>query len=113
MAVMLAVVSVVFVTVNWMPKWVWHDLVWRPTFGTNDARIIPLECVRGYVYSKEDRAMDWRDVEKHAEVAKEKGYVVRKKLVEGAEHVKLFTGKGGEGDYWGFVEGVWELGVER
>jgi hypothetical protein len=111
MAVTLAVVSVVFVTVNWMPKWVWRDLVWSPTFGTNDPKFVPLKCVRGYIYSKEDLAIDWKDVERHAAVAEKNGYVVKKKLVGGAEHVQLFKGKGGEKGYWDFVTGLWALGV--
>ena len=112
MAMTLVVVSVVYVVVNWMPNWVWHDLVWRPTFGMNDPKYVPLNCVRGYIYSKEDLVMDWKDVENHAKVAEEKGYVVRKKLVEGADHAKLFKGKGGEKDYWKFITNLWDLGME-
>lgn len=111
MAVMLAIVSVVFVTVNLMPKWVWRDLVWSPTYGTNDPKFVPMNCMRGYIYSKEDLAMDWKDIEKHAAVAEKKGYVVVKKLVEAAEHVQLFKGEGGEKGYWDFVEKLWEMGV--
>ncbi|KAG0651505.1 hypothetical protein D0Z07_1890 [Hyphodiscus hymeniophilus] len=111
MAVTLGVVCAVYVAVNWLPTWVWHDLVWRPTLGTNDAGFFPLSCVRGYVYSKEDRAMDWKDIEKHAAVAETKGYTVRRKLIEGAGHVQLFKGKGGEKDYWDFVTGLWDLGM--
>jgi len=111
MAVSLAVVSVVFVTVNWMPKWVWRDLVWSPTYGTNDPKFVPMDCMRGYIYSKEDLAMDWKDIEKHARVAEKQGYPVVKKLVEGAEHVQLFKGIGGEKGYWNFVERLWVMGM--
>ena len=31
--------------------------------------------------------------------------------VEGAEHVQMFRGKGGEQDYWGWVQRVWGLGI--
>jgi hypothetical protein len=112
MTVTLAVVSAVYVAVNWMPKWFWRDLVWSPTYGTNDFRFVPKDCVRGYIYSKEDLAMDWKDIEKHAAVAENKGYTVVKKLVEGAEHVQLFKGKDGEKGYWDFVERLWDMGVE-
>jgi hypothetical protein len=112
MAVTLAVVSVVFVTVNLMPKWVWRDLVWSPTYGTNDPKYVPTDCMRGYIYSKEDLAIDWNDVEKHAAVAERKGYTVLKKLVAGAEHVQLFKGKGGEKGYWGFVERLWGMSMD-
>jgi hypothetical protein len=105
------IVSVVYVTVNWMPEWFWYELVWGPWKGNNDATLVDQKCVKGYVYSKEDEAMDWRDTERHAAVAKEKGYRVAMKLVEGAGHVQMFRGKGGEKDYWGFIEKTWGLGV--
>jgi hypothetical protein len=106
-----ALVSVVYVVVNWMPEWVWYELVWGPYKGNNDPTLVEQMCVKGYVYSKEDEAMDWRDTEKHAKVAEEKGYRVVKKLIEGAGHVQMFRGKGGEKDYWGFVEKIWALGL--
>jgi hypothetical protein len=55
--------------------------------------------------------MDWRDTERHARVAEEKGYRVVMNLIEGAGHVQMFRGKGGEKDYWGFIEKIWGLGV--
>ncbi|KAH8587539.1 hypothetical protein B0O99DRAFT_694421 [Bisporella sp. PMI_857] len=113
MAVSLAIVSVVFVTVNWLPEFVWRDLVWSPTYGTNDPTFVPLDCARGYIYSREDLAMDWKDIEKHAAVAEKKGYTVVKKLVQGAEHVQLFKGTDGETGYWNFVERVWGAGIAR
>ncbi|KAG9245567.1 hypothetical protein BJ878DRAFT_574755 [Calycina marina] len=63
-AMVLSAVSVVYVVVNWLPKLVWGELVWKPTAGMNDKKLIPLSCVKGYVYSKEDLAIDWNDVEK-------------------------------------------------
>ena len=111
MAVTIGIASAVYVLVNWLPEWVWRDLVWSPMYGTNDFKFVPKDCVRGYIYSKEDLAMDWKDVERHAAVAESKGYTVVKKLVEGAEHVQLFKGKGGEKGYWDFVQKVWALGV--
>lgn len=91
--------------------WFWYDLVWGPTHGCNDVTLVDQKCVRGYIYSKEDLAIDWRDVESHAAVAEKKGYEVSKKLVDGAEHAQLFRGKGGEEDYWGFVREVWAKGI--
>lgn len=113
MAANLIIVSVVFVTVNWMPKWFWRELVWGPTEGVNDVQLLDRKCVRGYIYSKEDLAIDWRHVEAHAAAAEENGYTVVKKLVEGAEHVKMFKGKGGENAYWNFVEGIWGMAIRK
>ena len=56
--------------------------------------------------------MDWRDIEKHAGRAEQNGFRVVRKLIEGAEHVQMFRGKGGERDYWEFVEKIWGLGLE-
>lgn len=74
--------------------------------GCNDEKLLEKKSVRGYVYSKEDLAIDWRDVEAHASKAEGKGYVVERKLIHGAEHASLFKGKGEEEDYWDFIRGV-------
>ena len=39
-----------------------------------------------YLYSKEDRMIDWTDVEQHAEVARRKGWRVEEVLFEGSGH---------------------------
>jgi hypothetical protein len=111
MAATLLTVSALFVIVNWIPKWVWRELVCGPTEGINDVVLIDRMCVKGYVYSKEDLVIDWRNVEDHAAVAEENGYRVVKKRVEGAEHVQMFRGEGGEKAYWSFIESVWEIAV--
>jgi hypothetical protein len=82
-------VSVVYVSVNWMPEWFWYELVWGPMKGNNDPSLVNGRCVKGYVYSKEDEAIDWRDVEKHSMVAEKNGFRVVRKLVEGAGHVQM------------------------
>ncbi len=53
-----AFVTVVYVVVNWMPEWVWYELVWGPYKGNNDSTLVEQKCVKGYVYSKEDEVMD-------------------------------------------------------
>ncbi len=70
-------------------------------------------CVKGYVYSTVDRAIDWRDVERHAKEAERKGYKVVKWRVEGegAEHVQMFRGVGGAEEYWAWVGSVVRLGL--
>lgn len=111
MSIVLGTVSVVFAVVNWCPKWVWRELVWGPVEGMNDVELVDRQCVKGYIYSKEDLAIDWKDVEKNAEIAEEKGYPVMKELIHGAAHVQLFKGKLGEGGYWGFVAKVLSRGL--
>ncbi|KAH8597959.1 hypothetical protein B0O99DRAFT_650775 [Bisporella sp. PMI_857] len=111
MVVVLSTVSLVFIVVNWLPKWFWGELVWRPTEGMNDHRLIDKKCVKGYVYSKDDLAISWEDVERHAREAKQKGYPVEKLLIHDAAHVQLFKGKEGEKGYWGFMERIWALGA--
>jgi hypothetical protein len=104
-------VSGVYVVVNWMPRWFWGELVFKPLELINTPTFMPKSCVRGYVYSKEDLAIDWRDVEFHAREAEEKGYRVKKKMIEGAGHAVLFKGKGGESDYWSWVNRLVQSGL--
>lgn len=110
-AVIHVTCSVIFVSVYWTPMWFWYDLVWGPTLGVSDVTLLSRHSVRGYVYSKEDMAIDWRDVEAHAKAAEEKGYEVSRKLIEGAEHAQLFQGKDGEEDYWGFIRKICAQGM--
>jgi Eukaryotic protein of unknown function (DUF829) len=112
MSVAVVVASVVYVSVNWMPRWFWRDLVWGPHEGMYDHNMIEKNCLYGFLYSKEDVVIDWRNVEDHAAKTEERGYKVEKKLIEGAEHVQMFRGKGGERDYWGFTEKIWRMARE-
>ncbi|CAG8960854.1 hypothetical protein HYFRA_00002391 [Hymenoscyphus fraxineus] len=100
----------VYVSVNWMPKWFWHQLVWAPHDASVNHDQIPQKCLRAFVYSKEDKAIDYKNVETHAKLCEDKGYKVIKKRVENAEHAQMFRGKGGEEDYWGFVQKAWKMG---
>lgn len=111
MAAIVLVTGFIYVLVNWLPVWVWRELVWGPTEGLNDAGLVDRGAVRAFVYSREDLAIDWRDVEAFAGVAAQRGYRVEKKLVEDAQHAQLFRGRGGEKDYWGFIERVWGMGI--
>jgi len=107
-AMLFISVSAVYVCVNWLPYWVWGQLVWAPLFLLNDPRFIGADTLKAYVYSKEDMSIDWRDVEKNARKGEEAGYRVEKKLVEEAGHAQLWKGKGGEEDYWGWVKRMFE-----
>ncbi|KAL4943891.1 hypothetical protein BDV06DRAFT_234255 [Aspergillus oleicola] len=42
---------------------------------------------RCYIYSDADELVDWRDVERHAEDAEQKGFLVRREKFLGSEHV--------------------------
>lgn len=86
-------------------------MVWGPLEGIDDVKLVDLKCVKGYVYSKEDLAINWEHVERYAAAAERKGYTVLKKRIEDAHHVQLFKGKGGESDYWGFIQKVCVLGM--
>jgi hypothetical protein len=106
------VASAVYVSVHWMPRWWWRELVWGVFDGILDPKLIDKNAVRGFIYSKEDMVIDWKDVEAYAKLMEERGDKTEKKLVEGAQHVQLFKGKGGEDDYWGFVKKIWGMAVE-
>lgn len=94
---------------QWLPKWVWNDLVWAPTIGANDKTLMSQKGVRAYLYSKADLAISWEDVEAHAKDAESKGYTVMRERFEDASHVQLF--KGNEERYWGMVEKIWATGM--
>jgi hypothetical protein len=64
-----------------------------------------------YVYSKEDRMVDWRDVVEHADVARGMGWEVEEWVVEGTAHCNHFRGK--EESYERKMRGMWMADVER
>ncbi|KAK0742646.1 hypothetical protein B0T18DRAFT_413420 [Schizothecium vesticola] len=69
------------------------------------------EVRRTYVYSEEDRLVDYRCVERHAAAARELGFEVRMERFVGTAHVLHARGEG-EGRYWGLVKETWE-GAQR
>ncbi|KAL0940585.1 uncharacterized protein CTRU02_203348 [Colletotrichum truncatum] len=72
----------------------------------NQPNLLQNELRRVYVYSKEDRMVDWEDVERHAEEASKIGFKVEKERFEGSPHVahaRLDSVR-----YWGAVRGLWE-----
>lgn len=64
------------------------------------------ECRRAYIYSEEDRLIDYRHVEEHAAAAAEGGYVPRMEKFSGSQHVA--HARVDEQRYWGVVRGTWE-----
>ncbi|KAK3343464.1 hypothetical protein B0T25DRAFT_554382 [Lasiosphaeria hispida] len=65
------------------------------------------EVRRTYVYSEEDKLVDYRCVESHAAVAKERGFEVRMEKFSGTAHVLHARGETEE-RYWGLVKELWE-----
>lgn len=61
-----------------------------------------------YVYSKEDKMVDWRDVIEHADVARGMGWEVEEWRVEGTAHCNHF--KGNEVVYGEKMRGMWRGG---
>lgn len=110
----LLIASATFVCTRWLPRWVWRELVWGPTEGLVSAELVDRKAVRGFIYSKEDLAICYKDVETFIKATAENGCKVVIKKVEGAGHVQLFRGNGGEKDYWRFIEKAWGVnaGIE-
>ena len=74
-------------------------------------RRVPLEessPARGacYLFSKEDRMIEWTDIEEHAEEARSKGWRVKEILFEGSGHCAHLTMNGSR--YVEAVNSVWE-----
>lgn len=88
--------------------------MWGPTEGLVSAELVDRKAVRGFIYSKEDLAICYKDVETFIKATAENGCKVVIKKVEGAGHVQLFRGNGGEKDYWRFIEKAWGVnaGIE-
>lgn len=64
------------------------------------------ECRRTYIYSEEDKLVDYRHVEEHAAAAAANGYVPRLEKFSGGQHVAHV--RVDEQRYWGVVRGTWE-----
>ena len=75
--------------------------------GWNDLGLCGEEVRRGYVYSKGDRLVGWRDVERHVAEARGRGcWVVKEEFGEGSGHV--VHAREDPVRYWAFVMKVWE-----
>ena len=75
----------------------------------NDRKFVPREAKRAYIYSSMDRIINWKSVEDHAKVAKEKGYTTRLELFEGSSHVG--HAKKDPQRYWTIVEELWQSSI--
>jgi hypothetical protein len=72
----------------------------------NDRARNSKEVRRVYVYSPIDALIDWRDVERHADEARTKGFEVKLEKFEGSAHVAHL--RKDEGRYWGIVKRAME-----
>ncbi|VUC34355.1 unnamed protein product [Clonostachys rosea] len=64
------------------------------------------ELRRVYIYSESDQLMGFADVEKHAAMAKDKGYSVRMEKFHGTQHVSHV--RANEDRYWAAIRETWE-----
>ena len=74
-------------------------------------RRAPLEGIRPargalYLFSREDRMIDWTDIEQHATEARAKGWMVKEILFEGSGHCAHLAVD--EGRYIEAVKSIWE-----
>ncbi|GAB1312606.1 Transmembrane protein 53 [Madurella fahalii] len=94
--------------------WLWHEVlgrgrtgpIARMAFALNESGHRAREVRRTYVYSEADRLVGWRDVERHAEEARRKGFAVRTEKFERSEHVAHARTDGER--YWRVVRETWE-----
>ncbi len=68
--------------------------------------MIDPKTIMGFMYSKEDLAIDWEEAERWAKKMEGKGYGVEKRLMKGAEHLQLFLGKRKRGEGMGVGVGL-------
>lgn len=74
----------------------------------NDRELFENETRRCYIYSDADDMVSWRDIEAHAEDARQKGFVVQTEKFQGSAHCQHIRVEGGK--YWGIVNDVWRGG---
>ncbi|KAI5797579.1 hypothetical protein EDC01DRAFT_30235 [Geopyxis carbonaria] len=98
--------------VVWVVEPVLQRVGWGADFITpmrealNDETLVRREGNRRvYVYSQEDGMVDWREVERHAEQARSRGWEVRLERFGGG-HVAHVRDDGER--YWAVVEAAWE-----
>ncbi|KAL9102539.1 MAG: hypothetical protein Q9163_002318 [Psora crenata] len=81
------------------------NVITRSHLDLNDPALLSLDALKVYFYSKEDRLVQWQDIERHVATARERGWEVKSELFEGTPHFKHAKGAGEE-RYWGLVRKV-------
>ncbi|KAL2148424.1 hypothetical protein VTH82DRAFT_2344 [Thermothelomyces myriococcoides] len=75
------------------------------TRAVNDARLSDTGARRLYLYSKEDDIIHWKDIEKHAAEARQKGWNVSTEIFEGTPHVGHMRRHPDQ--YWNAIASAW------
>ena len=88
----------------------WMSLIIRIWHELNKPELLSLNAMRCYIYSHRDVVVSWKDVEQHADEAEVEGYVVRKEIFDGSEHVSHL--RLAPERYWRIVSEVWDKSVE-
>jgi hypothetical protein len=70
----------------------------------NNDKLYPKRASRVYIYSRNDKLVEWEVVEKHAEDAKKKGWKVKMEEFKESQHVAHLMADGER--YWSDVEEV-------
>lgn len=92
--------------------WVLHVPWGRPGFLDqtwavhNERATNAAEVRRVYIYSEEDQLVEYRDVEEHAAVGRQRGFEARLEKFKGTAHVA--HARGDEERYWSIVKSTWE-----
>ena len=73
----------------------------------NDPGIVKRDSARVYIYSLEDKVVDWRGVEAHAEEARRQGYTVETERFRGSQHVS--HAKVHPERYWTVISRTWDI----
>ncbi|KAH7313903.1 hypothetical protein B0I35DRAFT_279848 [Stachybotrys elegans] len=64
------------------------------------------EVRRAYIYSESDKLVDYHDVDRHADHARQRGYSVRQERFTGTRHVAHI--RGDEERYWKVIKETWQ-----
>lgn len=83
----------------------------RTWLAHNDKTINGAENRRVYIYGREDRLVDYRDVQEHAAQARQRGYEVALEEFEGTAHVA--HARGDEQRYWTIVKNSWDSSLAK
>ena len=105
---LLVVLASLFVGTLWLVKQLTgaKDVVEQLREDLNDRRLVAHEARRCYIYSDTDESVSAKDVEEHADDARQKGWLVSMEKFVGSAHAGHMRLDGAR--YWKIVEGLWE-----
>ncbi|KAI0518498.1 hypothetical protein F5B22DRAFT_65538 [Xylaria bambusicola] len=97
--------------------WLWHiplrfisgeDFLTKNARVLNDPKLVN-QTNRTYIYGPADTMVDWRHIERHADEAASKGFVVRKEIFEDSPHVTHM--RTDTQRYWSIVNETWKEAI--